>query len=226
MEFRTLMSLGPECRSRYQVERILSARHPELPQPAHFFDWLGPIHGMADYVSVIDDDFSLRREDFIAVPRETFVRVYDDRHGIYFSHHFTYRRAPSDYTAEELDRVLSQQFPAFEAKMAHVAQSTRAALADHAGTALVHSGELTVDDVEALSRVLVSRYGGAPRIIHLPDTALGQASPEHPWVIARPIDQTSDGWHGPDDRWDAAFADIDVAAPRRGRLGRLMRAGR
>src|SRR5579863_3977641 len=89
MQFDIALSLGNACQTRYQLSRILQARHGRDAGGGSFFwDWQWRDSGINGVVRVLESDFTLDLHDFIPRKVGDQYEAYNNKYGIYFTHDF------------------------------------------------------------------------------------------------------------------------------------------
>lgn len=210
---RVPLSMGRDCRPRFQIDRFMTAHFAGYQPEAYFFDHLmkGGLPGVAN---LIERDFQLGPDD-VALDEVGGQFIPRDRaSGMAFLHDFgCVHKLWDDRAAGEA--ALAAAMPDSLAKFAHLGQKTRALLAGAAEVVLIYLGPGTEADFRRLQQVLATRYRKHFLLVNVLQQgedapAVTDGSVLNLWVNDRegPKIGTPQAWTGNDDSWDAALSRI------------------
>jgi len=176
-----------------------------------YFDWQWRDSGVRKgVIDVFQSDFKLEANDFIIKQVKDHFEAYNERYGIYFTHDFKFTTS----TSLEQKREFNEQFSEVYKKYRYLTEKTKKVLNGNLNVLFVLSGPLETDEAIQLSRTLRSQFLLKHfKILHIPFRNFGNNEVEHPDIISRAIDNTSNSWQGNNKAWDLAFNDIHISPP-------------
>ncbi len=209
---KTLVSIGANCRVRYQIDQFLKKNDRQTEINWYFFDRLtgGNLEGV---INIIERDFVLRPEDICVVEKKGKFAPGDKRSGFLFFHDFGIKHKFSESYAE-CESALLSEFEKSIRKYTHLGKKTKELLMSNQEVCLLFYGRSTEELFECLRKVLRHKFNKEFMIVNVLDrkeTLTGRID-SVPTVFVdeenSPKLGTPQEWEGWDESWEAAFATI------------------
>ncbi len=205
MTFDFIVSLGSDCTTRYQIERIQKQRDPSFIPETFYFDWLWRDKGFQSNIIALQDKLNFSKKDFRLKFHDSSYQVYNVRSGFYFLHDFNLTDNSINSNIEDLQDQFNEQYGNFESKYNYLADKTRQLMSS--GNKVLYVFAKQQISLEECARFF-DFIGINSYLLHLPDLELQMSGPYHKRLFSFSIIHNSPDWMGNDEQWDLAFSEI------------------
>jgi hypothetical protein len=207
---KTLVSIGANCRVRYQIDQFLQKNGRKDEISWHVFDRLmgGNLEGA---INIIERDFIMLPEDIYIAEHEGKFVPGDRNSNFLFFHDFGIKHKFSD-SREECESALALAFDASMRKYRYLGRKTAELLGSEKEVCLLFYGRSTEASFMRLRDVLRRKFGKEIMIVNVldredgPDGTIASVTTVFVDEDKSPKRGTPHEWEGWDESWEAAFA--------------------
>ncbi|GGP50313.1 hypothetical protein [Shewanella saliphila] len=206
---KKFISVGDNCKVRYQIDKYGFAKLPDYKKNSFFFDWLmwGGLNGFYYFV---ENDFKLKFEHFNIVENKGKFAPSHIFSNHVFLHDFGVsgwvndRKSAESNFLKNCDDTIN--------KYEYLAEKTQLAFKNERDLYLVFYGVVDIEEFNRLVILYESKYGRKLELVNILEIAQKEKEQEHPNIITRYVDDsisfksgTSQEWQGDDEQWYSAL---------------------
>lgn len=213
--FKKYVSLGNNCKTRHQIDRVFSTRVTGYQPAKGYFDWLwgGGIDGVT---KIFKNKFEISVNNLIVKKIGGTSQVYDESTGFYFLHDFVFSEIGLT-DLEHANREMLSQFNEFSQKYSAMADKTKAYFKNIDDVCFVYYGCITRTQIEDFFTITAEIFGFKPMLLNIVDFN-DQTHKDEIWgyedilkiriVNDESVKGTPSEWMGFNESWDNAFQDF------------------
>jgi hypothetical protein len=209
-----LISIGSNCRVRYQIDNYMTKLYPDYIQQSFFFDWLMN-GGLTGVIDILNRDFVMNKDDIkISEISGNFIPSHKSSKFV-FLHDFGARnKAFENYKDAKaaLDSAINDSLTKYK----YLGEKTKDILGSNLSVGLVYFGSSSNDDFKNIHSTLKLKYGKQFQIINILDKN-NKPTATDGTVLNLFVDDsfgpqvgTNEEWQGCDESWNQAFSKIKL----------------
>ena len=212
MRIKFAISIGNNCKPRYQLDRFMFHHFPKFRRTAFFFDWLmgGELSGV---INIIERGFLLKNEDIFIDDNNGKFIPRDKNSGFSFLHDFgTQHRHWETY--EDCEAALNLSIDKSLEKYKYLALKTNQLLASNLNVGLLYYGSEQQNKFSLLQEILVKKYNKKFILLNvleegtLPSVINGSVQNLFVNDSSSPKNGSPLEWEGCDQSWHQALSQI------------------
>ena len=210
-----LISIGSNCRVRYQIDNYMTKLYPSYIKETFFFDYLMN-GGLTGVIDILNRDFFMDEDDIeISQIAGGFVPIHKSSKFV-FLHDFGARnKAFENYkdARAALDSAIALSLTKYE----YLGAKTKDILSSNLSIGLVYFGAASRDTFKNIHSTLKFKYGKQFQIINVLDEKKNLPTVTDGTTLNLFVDDsrgpkvgTNDEWEGCDESWNHAFEKIKL----------------
>lgn len=206
------ISIGKNCKPRYQIDQFLLSIDKNYRPTTFFFDSLmkGNLSGVCN---IIERDFIIRKEDIYIREIDGKYIPADRESGFEFLHNFGCKHTFWE-TFDECERNLNLSMDESLQKYTYLGEKTKKILSSNLKIGLIYFGKESKDDFDELLKLIKLKYKINHTIINVLELDIEAPTVEDGTVInvfvedsKNPKLETKQEWQGWNQSWNKALTD-------------------
>ena len=210
------VSLGVDCKTRYQIDKVFSGRSFQYEPTKGVFDWLWGA-GMNGVVDMIDNNMEIMASNLVVKMIHGIPQVFDNRTGFYFQHDFKFSQEAA-LSLSLAHTEMNDQLNNFHDKYNHLAKKSKSYFVKSHTVCFVYSGALDRNLVERFHSSIQSTFGSVnfnkPNLLYVvPSNVVvdpNEFDSYNDCIFVRTVDDsavkgTPNEWQGDDESWNKVF---------------------